>query len=101
LYLHAPDLADEPDANARLVRESLAESGFASRVRRATVALSPGQGRAVGYYTLRPDAAGTYAEDDLVRGMHPMVGRRLNLWRLSEFDVTRIEAPEDVLLYEC
>ena len=30
-----------------------------------------------------------------------MVGRRLNLWRLREFDVTRIEAPEDVLLYEC
>ena len=33
--------------------------------------------------------------------MHPMVGRRLNLWRLRNFDVTRIEAPEDVLLYEC
>ena len=30
-----------------------------------------------------------------------MVGRRLNLWRLRNFDVTRIEAPEDVLLYEC
>ena len=30
-----------------------------------------------------------------------MVGRRLNLWRLRNFHVTRIEAPEDVLLYEC
>ena len=40
-------------------------------------------------------------EDDLVRGVHPMVGRRLNLWRLRNFDVTRVEAPEDVLLYEC
>ena len=40
-------------------------------------------------------------EDDLVRGVHPMVGRRLNLWRLREFDVTRLEAPEDVLLYHC
>ena len=40
-------------------------------------------------------------EDTLTRGVHPMVGRRLNLWRLREFDVTRIEAPEDVLLYEC
>ena len=35
------------------------------------------------------------------RGVHPMVGRRLNLWRLREFDITRLEAPEDVLLYEC
>ena len=33
--------------------------------------------------------------------MHPMVGRRLNLWRLRNFQLTRIEAPEDVLLYEC
>jgi acetyl-CoA carboxylase carboxyltransferase component len=33
--------------------------------------------------------------------VHPMVGRRLNLWRLRNFHVTRIEAPEDVLLYEC
>ena len=40
-------------------------------------------------------------EDTLVRGMHPMVGRRLNLWRLRDFDVTRLEAPEDVLLYHC
>ena len=40
-------------------------------------------------------------EDDLTRGVHPMVGRRLNLWRLRNFDVTRVEAPEDVLLYEC
>ena len=40
-------------------------------------------------------------EDDLVRGVHPMVGRRLDLWRLRDFHVTRIEAPEDVLLYEC
>ena len=30
-----------------------------------------------------------------------MVGRRLNLWRLRDFDVTRLEAPEDVLLYHC
>ena len=40
-------------------------------------------------------------EDDLVRGVHPMVGRRLDLWRLRDFHVTRIDAPEDVLLYEC
>ncbi len=30
-----------------------------------------------------------------------MVGRRLNLWRLRNFHLTRLEAPEDVLLYEC
>ena len=40
-------------------------------------------------------------EDVLVRGVHPMVGRRLTLGRLREFDVTRLDAPEDVLLYRC
>src|SRR5680860_1230362 len=30
-----------------------------------------------------------------------MVGRRLNLWRLRDFQVTRLDAPEDVLLYHC
>ena len=30
-----------------------------------------------------------------------MVGRRLNLWRLRDFNVTRLDAPEDVLLYHC
>ena len=30
-----------------------------------------------------------------------MVGRRLNLWRLRDFRITRLDAPEDVLLYHC
>ena len=36
-----------------------------------------------------------------MRGVHPMVGRRLNLWRLRDFDIVRLDAPEDVLLYRC
>ena len=52
------------------------------------------------YFTFRPGPAGV-VEDDLVRGVHPMVGRRLNLWRLRDFRVSRLEAPEDVLLYHC
>src|SRR5699024_8584095 len=40
-------------------------------------------------------------EDELVRGVHPMVARRLDLWRLRDFEVTRLEAPDDVLLYHC
>lgn len=30
-----------------------------------------------------------------------MVARRLDLWRLREFDLTRLPAPEDVLLFDC
>ena len=78
---------------------------FAADVRRIAVAVCPGGGEPVNYFTFRPEPAATASdrmvEDDLVRGMHPMVGRRLNLWRLRDFTVTRLEAPEDVLLYHC
>jgi acetyl-CoA carboxylase carboxyltransferase component len=30
-----------------------------------------------------------------------MVARRLDLWRLQDFEVTRLDAPDDVLLYGC
>ncbi len=70
-------------------------------VRRFSVAVCPGGGRDVGYFAFRPTSEGDVVEDELTRGIHPMVGRRLNLWRLRNFHVTRVEAPEDVLLYEC
>ena len=73
---------------------------FAHDVRRVAVGVCRGGGRPVSYFTFRPDGDGL-VEDQLVRGLHPMVGRRLDLWRLRDFDLTRVEAPEDVLLYHC
>ncbi|GGN06870.1 fused acetyl/propionyl-CoA carboxylase subuit alpha/methylmalonyl-CoA decarboxylase subunit alpha [Terrabacter tumescens] len=100
LYLRWPQEPDSPDAASEQLAALLQQLPFAQDVRRVAVAVSAGQGRPVGYFTFRP-VEGTLVEDRLVRGVHPMVGRRLNLWRLTSFDVTRLEAPEDVLLYEC
>ena len=55
----------------------------------------------VDYVTFRPDPDGRLVEDERIRGVHPMVFRRLNLWRLREFDATRLPAPRGVLLFEC
>ncbi|MDR6863863.1 carboxyl transferase domain-containing protein [Phycicoccus sp. 3266] len=100
LYLAWPDEPESPeDASARLAA-ALTGLPFAREVRRVAVAVCPGGGRPVGYFSFRPED-GTMVEDRLVRGVHPMVGRRLNLWRLRDFEVTRLEAPADVLLYEC
>ena len=101
LYLHWPDAPEDPDATKKRLRDLVATLPLAQATRRLTVAVCSGAGRPVDYVTFRPDGAGGVVEDDLVRGVHPMVGRRLNLWRLTGFHVTRIEAPEDVLLYEC
>ena len=101
LYLHWPDAPESADAASEQLRPLVEALPFARDVRRVSVAVCAGGSRPVGYYAFRPAADGGVAEDDLTRGVHPMVGRRLNLWRLRNFDVTRIEAPEDVLLYEC
>ncbi len=100
LYLHWPTVPDAPEEASTELAGLVGALPFAGDVRRIAVAVCPGEGRPVGYFTYRPVDGGV-VEDDLVRGVHPMVGRRLNLWRLRDFVITRIEAPEDVLLYDC
>jgi acetyl/propionyl-CoA carboxylase alpha subunit/acetyl-CoA carboxylase carboxyltransferase component len=101
LYLHWPQAPESADAVSAALQPLIEALPFAHQVRRICVAVCAGGHRPVGYYAFRPTADGRVAEDDLTRGVHPMVGRRLNLWRLRNFHVTRIEAPADVLLYEC
>ncbi len=100
LYLYGPDLAESQQEASDRFRRIVADLPIAQRVRRFSVAIAPGQDRPVSYFTYRP-AGGSVTEDDNVRGVHPMVGRRLNLWRLRDFRITRLEGPEDVLLYYC
>ena len=100
LYLLWPGIPDEPNQASAELQRRLDQLGLVERVRRFAVATCPGGGRPVGYFTFRPAENASY-EDDLVRGVHPMVGRRLNLWRLRDFAVTRLDAPDDVLLYHC
>ncbi|GAA2128697.1 carboxyl transferase domain-containing protein [Nocardioides bigeumensis] len=101
LYLHWPGAPADADEVSRALRPLVAALPFALDVRRLSVAVCDGPDRPVGYFAFRPDGPEGMTEDTLTRGVHPMVGRRLNLWRLREFHVTRLEAPEDVLLYEC
>ncbi|MCW2849459.1 MAG: ATP-grasp protein, partial [Marmoricola sp.] len=105
LYLHWPEAPEAADDASEQLRRLLAGLPVAHDVRRVCVAICQSGDRPVGYYVFRPEenrpSDGGLVEDALVRGVHPMVGRRLNLWRLRNFHVTRIEAPEDVLLYDC
>jgi acetyl/propionyl-CoA carboxylase alpha subunit/acetyl-CoA carboxylase carboxyltransferase component len=45
-------------------------------------------------------ADGVWTEQVLYREMHPMLARRLELWRLGEFELERRPAPPDVHLYQ-
>ncbi len=101
LYLAWADAPEDADAVSEHLRPLVSALPCAGEVRRICVAVTSGAERPVGYWVFRPDEDGGLVEDDLTRGVHPMVGRRLNLWRLRDFHLTRVEAPEDVLLYEC
>ncbi|ABD10371.1 acetyl-CoA carboxylase, carboxyltransferase component (subunits alpha and beta) [Frankia sp. CcI6] len=53
------------------------------------------------HFTFRPSDAGM-AEERLIRGLHPCIAQRMQLERLSKFDLTRLpSSDEDVYLYQC
>src|SRR4051794_6502483 len=102
LYLSWPDAPSSADEMSTELGARLAALPLAHGVRRVCVAVCSGGGDSnVGYFVFRPAADGSVVVDDLTRGVHPMVGRRLDLWRLRNFDITRVDAPGDVLLYDC
>ena len=53
------------------------------------------------HVTFRSDPAGAgFVEDTIYRNLHPMLGKRLDLWRLSNFELTRLPSPEDVYVFD-
>ena len=99
LYVSWPDAPDPDRASARL-EELLSGWSLGQDVRRIVVAVCDHRSEPR-YLTFRWTTSGEIAEDQRIRGVHPMVARRLDLWRLREFDLTRLPAPEDVLLFDC
>ncbi|MCC2591924.1 ATP-grasp domain-containing protein [Tessaracoccus sp. OS52] len=98
LYVLFPDDADTDEVGESLAG-TLASWQLDSCVRRVAVGICKSSGE-VDYRTFRfPD--GEPVEDVRIRGLHPMSIRRLDLWRLRDFDLTRLPAPTDVLLFEC
>jgi acetyl/propionyl-CoA carboxylase alpha subunit/acetyl-CoA carboxylase carboxyltransferase component len=47
-------------------------------------------------FTFRPDPNGDWVEDRVYRGLHPMMGKRLEIWRLGRFELERRPSVEDV-----
>ncbi|MDQ1289689.1 MAG: hypothetical protein QG622_3255, partial [Actinomycetota bacterium] len=103
LYLGWDDAPPSADACSRALVELLGDHEFAYQARRVAVSVITDRGLGVKRFTFRPGTYGERAisEDLLVRGLHPMVGRRLDLWRLRDFEITRLETPDDVVLFRC
>ncbi|GAA4640573.1 biotin carboxylase N-terminal domain-containing protein [Actinoallomurus vinaceus] len=94
---------DQPDADAMAARlgQLIAEHPRPAGVRRITTTVAGTSGAVMHHhFTFRPDGAG-FAEDRLIRGLHPQMARRLQLQRLREFDLTRLpSADEEIYLFK-
>ncbi len=83
------------------IRSVLNSAGFSRTVRQVVVAVSgagcdPGMS-GMQHFTYEPSAEG-WQEVELFRGVHPMMGERLHLWRLKNFKIERLPSVEDVYL---
>ncbi|GAA1393836.1 carboxyl transferase domain-containing protein [Luteococcus peritonei] len=98
LYLLC-DRAPDGDEMAARLSEALSGMDFFCRLRRIAIAILPLQSGTVGYYTFRCVDARP-VEDVVRRGFHPMVARQLNMQRLANFELSRLESPRNVLLLD-
>jgi acetyl-CoA carboxylase carboxyltransferase component/pyruvate/2-oxoglutarate dehydrogenase complex dihydrolipoamide acyltransferase (E2) component len=103
LYLWQEGAALADDAQAEALVALLARAGFDRPVLRVSVVLATA-GRGLGnqesqqHFTLRGGKEG-FSEDRRYRGVHFMMFQRMQLDRLSKFDLERLPSAEDVYLY--
>ncbi|TXG92500.1 ATP-grasp domain-containing protein [Rhodococcus rhodnii] len=98
VYLLWDDVAPEADALASVLLDEIGEYGRLENARRITVTVCSRDCSVLQTLTFRRTVDGL-AEDTTIRDMHPLTGQRLDLWRISNFDGTRLPAPTDTYLY--
>ncbi|BCJ49695.1 hypothetical protein Asp14428_11700 [Actinoplanes sp. NBRC 14428] len=100
LYVTWAGQPDDADAMAARLGELLAGHPQPAGVRRITITVAGTSGAMHHHFTFRPDGAG-FAEERLIRGLHPQIAHRLQLQRLREFTLTRLpSADEEVYLFQ-
>ena len=96
IYLSWPDAPTDGDELSAELRDVLAGHPTVSGWRRVTVTVV---GRELHQLTFRPAQNGGLAEDLTIRDMHPLMGQRLDLWRLKNFNGTRLPAAAGTYLF--
>ncbi|MEU4424445.1 carboxyl transferase domain-containing protein [Actinoplanes sp. NPDC024001] len=102
IYLAWENQPEELDAMAAALHEVVNAESLPAQVLRVTFAVA-GRGGAVAHhhFTFRPSITGM-TEERLIRGLHPYIAHRMQLERLSKFDLTRLpSSDEDVHLFQC
>jgi len=101
-YIHRDEPEESEEDTLEYVRNALDAIPFPRAIRRIVTSVKiPGEGLGVSgqrFFTWRPAASG-YWEETSYRGLHPMMAKRLHLWRFENFDLERLPSVEDVYLY--
>jgi acetyl/propionyl-CoA carboxylase alpha subunit/acetyl-CoA carboxylase carboxyltransferase component len=102
LYALHDGTAPSVEETATRVHAALSALCVPPTLHRIVVAVAEprrGQGMsAIDLFTFRPGSAGLI-EDEVLRGLHPMMAQRLRLWRLREFELKRLASPEDIYVF--
>ncbi|HVV14602.1 carboxyl transferase domain-containing protein [Amycolatopsis sp.] len=102
LYLTWQDQPEDAGAMATRLGDVLASVPLPPQVKRVTTTVAGRSGASMHHHFTFLRTENGFGEDRLIRGLHPMIARRLNLERLAEFDRTRLpSADEDVYLFRC
>ncbi len=99
-YVFQSGSLGDPESIQQEVRSMLNQVSFPRSIRRIVVSVADtgyGRGRLGMHFTYRP-VGNSYEEEKFYRGIHPMLGKRLHLWRLSNFKIERLPSVEDVYL---
>jgi acetyl/propionyl-CoA carboxylase alpha subunit/acetyl-CoA carboxylase carboxyltransferase component len=99
VYLSSNGPLGDPDSIAASLRDVL-DLPILVIGRRVTVTMYGGSAAEVHQFTFRP-SRGRMEEERVIRGMHPLIGQRLDLWRLKNFEGTRLPSTEDTYLFHC
>jgi acetyl/propionyl-CoA carboxylase alpha subunit/acetyl-CoA carboxylase carboxyltransferase component len=112
IYLSWENQPEDSAELAAALHEVISAHPLPEQVRRLTATVA-GSRRAVmhHHFTFRPSAEsatsaetpdGAMVEERLIRGLHPYIAQRMQLERLSQFDLTRLpSSDEEVYLYRC
>ena len=99
-YLHWSEPPPDTDSMAAELGEALNGAKLPSAVRSVAVAVDSQADGEVHHFMFRSNQEG-FKEERVTRELHPMLARRLHLWRLANFELTRLPAAEDVHLFHC
>jgi acetyl/propionyl-CoA carboxylase alpha subunit/acetyl-CoA carboxylase carboxyltransferase component len=112
-YVWQPQLI-EAEVNQKEIQDVISNFKFSRPLRRIVLALTCSEcqenNKTLQHFTYRPVYASDstssltkeiigYQEEKVYRNLHPMMGKRLHLWRLSNFNIERLPSIEDIYLF--